>query len=183
MIPNREHRRIVKSRTKQERKRFGLISKFQDQIREHCFIDNKDNLIVEVIENKGVWDWSYKRTVRIPVSKITTFSDIYKMSETPWKSRELPSIYFNYDIEKLSEINKQTLNIIYNDEDGVKDLFVKDNLCSYPLDSKLIRYWINQKFGLRSGFDSSSKWTYTVQNEYNNHIMKSKTIEPILPYT
>lgn len=175
MVSNRQIRRIEKQKSKLEKKRFGKVNDFRDMIRERCFIDNEDNLIVEVIKDVGEWDWKYDRTVKIPVNSISTFHDIYIQSDTMWNEYESPTIYVDYEVENFNVVDQKLEGIDFNDDQGVSNRYVEDNLFSYPLNSKLIRPWLSKNFGLRSGYDRQYKWTHTLTDLYYTHIVKPTT--------
>ena len=149
------------------------IDEFRKRIREYCFVDDKDNLIVEVIENKDE-KWEYSQTFKIPVKSISTFHDIYDFTETSWNYSKLPTIYFKTIINELKEVELGggvfSLHPNFKDCDNFQDLFSKDSMMSFSLSSKVIRKWLNKKFTIRCGYDCKGGWTKHTYYRYVQYL-------------
>lgn len=137
----------------------GAISKkdFQVFLKEQSIVED-DELFVEIVHRNNLQsiEWKYLKTVRIPISKLEHFNDIYDQTNTSFNDLLKPCLYVNniFSIEDEDDF----LSVTHVDGYSIEELLIKDDLCCFPLDGKLIRPWWFKNVGIRSGYQLNGTW-------------------------
>ena len=158
------------------------VNEFRDNLRKFCFIDDEDRLIVEMINGS-----EFIKTVKLPVSELTSFHNIYEKTGSVFKHDYTPSIYLNISLENLNTLNNELSYQISSE--NIPNLFTDNELMCYTLDSKFVRLFYSKTFGYRSGYTEGNWNELTIfhfintksdsNNEYITGIKKFQLFDTI----